>query len=105
METLLTIQQVKELGWSEATIWRESRAGRLDYVKGKRVGRYGKAPKLIKLSSLPIEMQLEWARRNQSAQAAAAPDEKPVEEGEASSAVPSDDAIPNNNRGGLLSTG
>jgi Mu transposase, C-terminal/Bacteriophage Mu transposase len=80
MDTFLTIKQVVELGVSEATIWRKTRAGEWEYVIGERASRYGEPPKLIKLSSLTKEMQLEWARRNESAQAAAAPDEKPVED-------------------------
>jgi DNA-binding PadR family transcriptional regulator len=79
METLLTVKEVVELGVSEATIWRKTHNGEWLFVIGKRLGEYGKPPKLIKLSSLPIEMQLEWARRGESEQAAAAPDEKPVE--------------------------
>jgi hypothetical protein len=92
MDALLTIQQVVELGWSAATIWRKTRAGKLEFVIGKREGNKGGPPRLIKLSSLPVEMQLEWARRNESAQAAAAPDERPVENGDASSTVPGGDA-------------
>lgn len=79
MDALLTIQQVVELGWSAATIWRKSRAGKLEFVIGKREGNKGGPPRLIKLSSLPVEMQVKWARGNESAQAAAAPDEKSVE--------------------------
>lgn len=95
METLLTIDQVVSLGWSKATIWREAKAHRLEFVLGKRQGNKGGPPKLIKLSSLPPEMQIEWARRNQIA-----PDEKPVElnlelsGGEDASTVPTEAVSP-----------
>jgi hypothetical protein len=102
MDALLTIKQVVELGVSQATVWRKTRNGEWPFVIGKRNGRFGEPPKLIKLSGLPLELQLEWARRNQSAQAAAAPDEKPVEN-DPRSDVESDPHQQHNTSGGWCS--
>ena len=63
METLLTIEQVVELGWSKATIWRKGRAGEVAFAIEQNTGREGRPRKLIKLSSLPADLQLRWHQR------------------------------------------